>query len=188
MGGTGARYLHGKRVKSEVRELAGKSTSEEAEIRWSWKAHRGKKGNATEAPPSHGGFCYFQIWFWFKVTSTLPNFQKASSEEAVAWPQEHPSGGATDPRILAVLSCLPGCAWSCSLGYQKHQWGRAGRVPPALHLAQFAFRESLPMPFSLSRQTSDSLVLLGLSPAPPHQNHMALPDGALWEAGNAWQA
>lgn len=112
---------------------------------------------------------------------------KASSEKAVSWAQDHPSGGATDPRMLAVLSCLPGCAWSCSLGYPEHQSGEAGRVPPTLHLAPFAFRELPPVPFSLSRQTSDSLVLLGLSPGPPHQNHMALSDVAFWELGNAWQ-
>lgn len=49
------RYLAaGKRGKSEVRELAGKSTSAEAEIRWELKSSQGKRGNARKAPPLMG--------------------------------------------------------------------------------------------------------------------------------------
>lgn len=104
VGGTGVRYLAaGKRGKSEVRKLAGKSTSAEAEIRWELKSSQGKRGNARKAPPLMGdsATCRYGC---FKLTSTLPNFQKASSEKAAAWSRGHPSGGATDPRILAVLS------------------------------------------------------------------------------------
>lgn len=44
----------------------------------------------------------------------------------MAWPQDHPSGGATDPRILAVLSCLavPGAtAWATNSIHQERLAG-----------------------------------------------------------------
>lgn len=183
VGGRGLRYLAaGKRGKSQVRELATYSTSGEAEIRVdrSWRAHRGKSSNAREAPPSHGGFCYFQIQLCFKVTSILPKFQKLFQK--VQWPGLR-TIHLVEPQTQESCLCL-----ELQAGLPIASSEEAGRLPPTLHLAQFAFRELPPVLFSLSRQTSDSLELLGLSPGPSHQKHTALSDEAFWEAGNAWQA
>lgn len=149
-----------------------------------------KTGTAGKAPPSHGGFCYFQIRFCFNATSPPPpNFKSFFAR----------SGGlAPGPSIWwshrpKNLGCalLPGRLSpepQLGVGYQQHQPGDAGRSGPAYHFAQLAFREFPPVPFTPSRQTSDSLVLLGISPGPPHQNHTVLSDAASWEAGNTRQA
>jgi len=145
---------------------------------------------AGKAPPPHRGLCHFQLQFCFNATSTPspPSFKSFFSRSGGLAPG--PSiCGATDPSILAALSCLAGCPWSCS-------WARAVTAPtgrrqlrgPAYHCAQAAFREFPPAPRTPSGQASDSLALLGISPGPPRQNHTVLSDAASWEAGNARQA
>lgn len=54
---------------------------------------------------------YSSVLKWHEPSPTIKSFFR----KAWAWPQDHPSGGATDPRILAVLSCLPvpgAAAWA----------------------------------------------------------------------------
>lgn len=136
-----------------------------------------KTGTAGKAPPSHGGFCYFQIRFCFNVTSTPPTkFQTLLLKKR--WP-----GSSTihlvEPQTQEswLRSLLPGRLSpepQLAVGYPQHQPGDAGHRGPASHFAQLAFREFPPEPFTPSRQTSDSGAAGNLSWSPTPEPYGAV--------------
>lgn len=147
-----------------------------------------KTGTAGKAPPSHGGFCYFQIRFCFNVTSTPPppNFKHFFSRSGGLAPAPSIWWSHRPKNLGSALSCLAGCprsrSWLWAIHSTNQEMLAAGDpLPTLLNLLLGNFLQSLsPLP-----GRPPTLVLLGISPGPPHQNHTVPSDVASWETGNA---